>query len=183
MNKEQLTRKELRDFEMYYDIYQPQDFSLRSFAITDALADQNKKIQVCGEEYTIGNLNRAIENTGIKLLEEEIQKAQILSSGDNKKYNKDKQEEKTVTNFSIEYNPYLVNCIFKKNGKVLNEKVKLVQKQIKDFRFYSGNQLTGRDFLMKLLVPVMMMKLKFSLREEKLISKICNIQLICTKGQ
>ena len=81
MNKEQLTRKELRDFEMYYDIYQPKDFSLRSFAITDALADQNKKIEVCGEEYTIGNLNRAIENTGIKLLEEEIQKAQILSSG------------------------------------------------------------------------------------------------------
>ena len=81
MNKEKLTRKELMYFDVYYDMYQPKDFSLRSFAITDALADQNEKIKVCGEEYTIGNLNRAIENTGIKLLEEEIQKAQILSSG------------------------------------------------------------------------------------------------------
>ena len=29
----------------------------------------------------IRDLNRAIDNTGIRLLEEEIQKAQILSSG------------------------------------------------------------------------------------------------------
>ena len=81
LNKEMLTRKEFRDFEMYYDMYQPKDFNLRSFAITADLSDQNRKVEVHGEEYTIGNLNRAIENTGIKLLEEEIQKAQILSSG------------------------------------------------------------------------------------------------------
>lgn len=27
-----------------------------------------------------------------------------------------------MTKFSIEYNPYLVECIFKENGRVLNEK-------------------------------------------------------------
>lgn len=33
-----------------------------------------------------------------------------------------------MTNFSIEYNPYLVSCLFKKNGKLFNEKSKIGSK-------------------------------------------------------
>jgi len=81
LNRGELTRNEYRSFCEYYDVYQPKDYSMRSFAITDTLKDQNTKIQVKGTEYTVRDLNRAIDNTGITLLEEEIQKAQILSSG------------------------------------------------------------------------------------------------------
>lgn len=81
INNEELTRSEYRSFCGYYDIYKPRDFNMRSFAITSSLPRQHESIEVRGEIYGIGDLNRAIENTGIKLLEEEIQKAQILSSG------------------------------------------------------------------------------------------------------
>ena len=33
-----------------------------------------------------------------------------------------------MTNFSIGYNPYLVSCLFKKNGKLFNEKSKIGSK-------------------------------------------------------
>lgn len=81
INNEELTRSEYRLFCGYYDMYKPRDFNMRSFAITSALPRQHESVEVRGETYGIGDLNRAIENTGIKLLEEEIQKAQILSSG------------------------------------------------------------------------------------------------------
>ena len=53
---------------------------MSSFAITSSHPGQHDSVEVRGEKYVVGDLNRAIENTGIKLLEEEIQKAQILSS-------------------------------------------------------------------------------------------------------
>ena len=81
INNEELTRSEYRSFCGYYDMYKPRDFNMRSFAITSSLPRQHESVEVRGEIYGIGDLNRAIENTGIKLLEEEIQKAQILSSG------------------------------------------------------------------------------------------------------
>ena len=81
LNGVELTRNEYRSFCDCYDVYQPKDYSMRSFAITDTLKNQNNKVQVKGTEYVIRDLNRAIDNTGIRLLEEEIQKAQILSSG------------------------------------------------------------------------------------------------------
>lgn len=81
INNEELTRSEYRLFCGYYDMYKPRDFNMRSFAITSDLPRQLESVEVRGETYGIGDLNRAIENTGIKLLEEEIQKAQILSSG------------------------------------------------------------------------------------------------------
>lgn len=81
LNGVELTRNEYRSFCDCYDVYQPKDYSMRSFAITDTLKNQNDKVQVRGTEYMIRDLNRAIDNTGIRLLEEEIQKAQILSSG------------------------------------------------------------------------------------------------------
>ena len=78
LNREELTRSEYRAFCACYDLYQPRDYNMRSFAITNDLPDQNEKVKVRDGEYSIRDLNRAIENTGIKLLEEEIQKAQIL---------------------------------------------------------------------------------------------------------
>lgn len=81
LNKEELTRSEYRSFCGYFDMYKPRDFNMSSYAITSSHPDQHESIEVRGEKYSVGNLNRAIENTGIKLLEEEIQKAQILSSG------------------------------------------------------------------------------------------------------
>ncbi len=81
LNKEELTRSEYRSFCSYYEMFRPQDYNMKSYAITAVLPNQHDIVEVRGEEYLVGDLNRAIENTGIKLLEEEIQKAQILSSG------------------------------------------------------------------------------------------------------
>lgn len=80
LNKGDLTRSEYRSFCGYFDMYKPRDFNMSSFAITSSHPGQHDSVEVRGEKYVVGDLNRAIENTGIKLLEEEIQKAQILSS-------------------------------------------------------------------------------------------------------
>ena len=81
LNKEKFTRSEYRSFCNYYEMFKPQDYNMKSYAITTALPNQLDTVEVRGEKYLVGELNRAIENTGIKLLEEEIQKAQILSGG------------------------------------------------------------------------------------------------------
>lgn len=76
---DKLTRREYREFEYLYDLYKPVDFNMRKYAITNEVFNQNDEIEVNGIMYKIGNLNQAIENTGIKMLEDFIQKAQILS--------------------------------------------------------------------------------------------------------
>lgn len=81
LNREQLTRAEYRMFESCYELYQPKGFNMRSFAITEDYPNQFDIIEVRGIEYKAGDLIRALENTGIKLLEEMIQKEQILSGG------------------------------------------------------------------------------------------------------
>lgn len=81
LNEDELTRKEYRFFEEFYELYKPKDFNMKSYAITEEYPDQYKMIEVRGETYKTADLVRAIENTGIKLLEENIQKAQILSGG------------------------------------------------------------------------------------------------------
>lgn len=81
LNREQLTRTEYRMFESCYELYQPKDFNMKSFAITEDYSNQFDMIEVRGVEYKTCDLIRALENTGIKLLEEMIQKEQILSGG------------------------------------------------------------------------------------------------------
>lgn len=81
LNKESITRTEFRIFESAYDLYQPHGFCLNSFVISDELPNQFEYIEVEGQKYKISNLMRTLENTGIRLLENTIQKAQILSSG------------------------------------------------------------------------------------------------------
>ena len=79
LNHEKLTRKQYRDFIELYDMYQSNDYNMKKYAVIDDLEDPFKEIEVRGEIYKTGELNVALENTGIKLLEEKIQKAQILS--------------------------------------------------------------------------------------------------------
>lgn len=52
-----------------------------------------------------------------------------------------------MTNFSIEYNPYLVNCIFKKNGKVLNEKSKIGAKANQRLQVLLGESVNWKGLL------------------------------------
>ena len=60
-------------------MYQSNDYNMKKYAVIDDLEDPFKQIEVRGEIYKTGELNVALENTGIKLLEQKIQKAQILS--------------------------------------------------------------------------------------------------------
>lgn len=78
---EKLTRSEYRDFEELYGLYKPVDFNMRRYAFTEGLKNQSDAIILRGKKYIVGNLNQAIENTGISLIEEYIQRTQIASSG------------------------------------------------------------------------------------------------------
>lgn len=84
LNGERLTRMEYREFGWLYDLYEPKDYNMKKYAITEDLAGQFDVVKVTDgkhwDEFKVGDLNQAIENTGIKVLEECIQKAQILSS-------------------------------------------------------------------------------------------------------
>lgn len=124
-------------------MYKPRDFNMRSFAITSSLPRQHESVEVRGEIYGIGDLNRAIENTGIKLLEEEIQKAQILSNGIIKNTIKINGGKSNDT-FSIEYNPYMVSCLFKKNDKVLTANSKIGAKSNERLQILLGESVNWK---------------------------------------
>ncbi len=79
LTKQELTRKEKMEFIGLYDLYEATDFNMRKYAITKELKNQAEIID--GTNYSVGDLNQAIANTGITMLESYIQKAQILSSG------------------------------------------------------------------------------------------------------
>ena len=49
-----------------------------------------------------------------------------------------------MTNFSIEYNPYLVNCLFKKNGKELTEKSKVGAKSNQRLQVLLGESVNWK---------------------------------------
>ena len=81
LNGEALTRSEYRSCLGCYELYMPKDYNMKSYAVTEELPNQFEEIKVRGETYRAADIVRAIENTGIRLLEENIQKAQILSGG------------------------------------------------------------------------------------------------------
>ena len=56
------------------------DIKMTSYAITDDLPEQFKKIYVDSDEFTAAQLKAALENTGLPYLEKYIQQKQILSS-------------------------------------------------------------------------------------------------------
>lgn len=52
-----------------------------------------------------------------------------------------------MTKFSIEYNPYLVECVFKKNGKILNDKSKIGAKSKVRLQVLLGEQGNWKGLL------------------------------------
>lgn len=62
-------------------LYKPKDLNMKKYAVTKELNQQFDEIELKGEKYKIGDLNQAIENTGIGILEDCIQMEQIHSSG------------------------------------------------------------------------------------------------------
>lgn len=81
LNNDELTRNEYRAFCNYYELFSPKSYSMKAYAITDYIENPFEDIIVRDSRYKVSDLLLAIENTGIRLLEEEIQRAQILSSG------------------------------------------------------------------------------------------------------
>lgn len=77
---EPLTRKQRNDFQMLYSIFESKELRLGAYAALPDLSELQREVEVGGEKYTVMQLEKAIDNTGIKCLEGRIQKHQILSS-------------------------------------------------------------------------------------------------------
>ena len=80
LNGHELTRKEKREFYNCYELFGTNDIKMTSYAITDDLPEQFKKIYVDSDEFTAAQLKAALENTGLPYLEKYKQQKQILSS-------------------------------------------------------------------------------------------------------
>lgn len=70
INGYQLTRRERREVENYYDFFKANDYSLTKFAYTDLKKDKN--VEIAGESVSEYDLLRAIDNTGINLVKNAI---------------------------------------------------------------------------------------------------------------
>lgn len=57
-----------------------------------------------------------------------------------------------MTKFSIEYNPYLVKCVFKKNDKVLNEKNKIGAKSSERLQILLGESVNWKGLTKEIAV-------------------------------
>lgn len=77
---DKLTRRECAEFESLYELFEPRDYNMHRYALTEKSVNQNNVIEMNGNKYKVADLCQAVENTGITLLEKYIQKAQILSS-------------------------------------------------------------------------------------------------------
>ena len=80
LNGDELTRIEYSAFRSLYELYMPSRMNLKKYAVIANQQSQFSTVNIRGDDYKIGDLNQALENTGIELLEDHIQKAQILSS-------------------------------------------------------------------------------------------------------
>lgn len=81
LREEELSRAEYRDFSGYYERFGTKDLRLSSHAIEIGHANSFfcPWIGVKGVDYYISDLNSALDNTGITVLESYIQNAQIQS--------------------------------------------------------------------------------------------------------
>ena len=66
-----------------------------------------------------------------------------------------------MTKFTIEYNPYLVQCIFKKNNKVLSSNNKIGAKSGERLQILLGESVNWKGLLEEIAIAVTMMRLKF----------------------
>lgn len=80
LNGEVLSRKQRRDFQAAFDLYQPNQMSLVSYAMTDDYPKQYEYVQIDDGEYRVSDIIGAHTNTGIPYLEQYIQQEQIRSA-------------------------------------------------------------------------------------------------------
>jgi len=71
INKQELTRKEIRDFKDYYDLFKPIGCNLNKFSKLDGT--EKKQMNIGGKTFYEDDLLIAIENTGIVLVEKTIE--------------------------------------------------------------------------------------------------------------
>jgi GTPase Era involved in 16S rRNA processing len=104
LNERTLTRRELREFDRYYDLFKPKGYDLTKYALVKDLDDQDKHIKVGENTLKKGNILRAIENTGICFVEELIEQYLINTE----------EAFNPIVNFSGR-KPKKLNCTLKIN--------------------------------------------------------------------
>ncbi|SFC99762.1 dynamin family protein [Clostridium uliginosum] len=67
------TRKELRDFNEYYELFKPKDYNLNLFSVTNELSDLDEYVKIGNDEFKKKNIIEALNNTGINLVEKVIE--------------------------------------------------------------------------------------------------------------
>lgn len=133
---EELSRKQRHSFEYVYDLYKDSGNDLRVYAHLKTMKRQFEKICVGTKEYMVSDIHRAIENTGITMLEEYIEDGLIaagdISTPEIRFKKKLKEREKHMTKIEIEYNPYVLELKIKKNGKEIKKGVGVIGNKIKN---------------------------------------------------
>ncbi|PRR81998.1 dynamin family protein [Clostridium vincentii] len=71
INGEKLTRKEIREFKDYFDLFKSNDYNLSKFSKIDSI--EKKHVDIGGESFYEDDLLSAIDNTGIILVEKIIE--------------------------------------------------------------------------------------------------------------
>ena len=135
LSKRKINRYEEEDVKFGYHLYAPRDFSMRKYVISKDLDLPYEKINISREIIGINSLKQALDNTGIGLIEEYIQKAQILSGERVKNTIKVKTTVNGINmrNFSIAhiipYNPIVNDTVETKKEYLrrLNKYLRIVE--------------------------------------------------------
>lgn len=70
-HKKEMTRREMRALEDAYEEYRPKDNNMTMYALLEGISDESYEIG--GEEVSAQELQRAIENTGITIVEKRLE--------------------------------------------------------------------------------------------------------------
>lgn len=70
---EPLSRKEHREFNRLFERFKPVEYSLKYYSVIDGNTDINRTVSIFDEEYRIGDLIAATDNTGISEVKHYIQ--------------------------------------------------------------------------------------------------------------
>ena len=69
--EKELSRRELRDFYNYYELFEPKEYCLSRYAILDE-EEKGEMVKIGGEKIEKASIIQAINNTGITLVEDTI---------------------------------------------------------------------------------------------------------------
>lgn len=131
INGEKLTRREKREFENYYDLFKSNDYSLNKFAYMDS--EKNKTIEINGEIFSEYDVLKAINNTGINLVENIINKL-VFDKVNNYIPRVKFKEEKKYYNGTSEQ---IIKKIFKDLLKIYKDQE--IYKETKKIEAYTKN--------------------------------------------